>query len=47
MAELFKEADAELLIDNFFTNRDVVYIHLPDGEYGCSLRALKVERGGK
>lgn len=34
-SKLIKDGDAEAVIDQFFGNPDVAYIHLRDGESGC------------
>jgi hypothetical protein len=34
-SKLIKDGDAETVIDKFFANSDVAYIHLRDGESGC------------
>jgi Protein of unknown function (DUF1203) len=34
-SKLIKDRDAETLIDKFFANPEVAYIHLRDGESGC------------
>jgi len=34
-SKLIKDGNAETLIDKFFANPDVAYIHLRDGESGC------------
>jgi hypothetical protein len=34
-SKLIKNGDAEAIIDQFFTNTEVAYIHLRDGESGC------------
>jgi hypothetical protein len=34
-SKLIKEGDAETIIDSFFANHEVAYIHLRDGESGC------------
>jgi hypothetical protein len=34
-SKLIKDGDAETLIDTFFADREVAYLHLRDGESGC------------
>lgn len=34
-SKLIKDGNAETIIDQFFANSDVAYIHLRDGESGC------------
>jgi len=34
-SKLIKDGDAETIIDTFFTDPEVAYIHLRDGESGC------------
>ena len=34
-SKLIKDGDAETVIDGFFSNSDVAYLHLRDGESGC------------
>ena len=43
VAELIKDGDAETIIDRFFADPQVAYIHLRDGEYGCYV--ARIERG--
>jgi hypothetical protein len=43
VAELIKDGDAEAVIDRFFADPQVAYIHLRDGEYGCYV--ARIERG--
>ncbi len=43
-AALIGNDDAEAIIDRFFANLDVAYIHLRDGEYGCYI--ARIERAG-
>jgi Protein of unknown function (DUF1203) len=42
-SKLIKEGDAETIIDSFFANHEVAYIHLRDGESGCYY--ARIERG--
>lgn len=41
-SELIRDGDAEGIIDKFFANPEVAYIHLRDGESGCYY--AKIER---
>jgi Protein of unknown function (DUF1203) len=34
-SKLIKDGDAETVIDTFFADREVAYLHLRDGESGC------------
>jgi Protein of unknown function (DUF1203) len=34
-SKLIKDGDAETVIDTFFSDREVAYLHLRDGESGC------------
>jgi Protein of unknown function (DUF1203) len=34
-SKLIKDGDAETIVDTFFANPEVAYIHLRDGESGC------------
>jgi hypothetical protein len=34
-SKLIKDGDAERIIDTFFADRKVAYLHLRDGESGC------------
>jgi hypothetical protein len=42
-SKLIKDGDAERIIDGFFANSDVAYIHLRDGESGCYYASIERE----
>src|SRR5215813_3809291 len=44
-SRLIKDGDAETVIDNFFADRDVAYLHLRDGESGCYYARIERANG--
>src|SRR5215831_4916926 len=46
-SKLIKDGDAETLIDTFFTDPQVAYLHLRDGESGCYYARIERAENGQ